>query len=147
MIIEPWIPILKDCPVVLIPKGTILFHGARRIHGEPLIQDQMFLTNSLALAEDYVRRDASTELVRSLIKFKLVRDVRVVDVTGIDLPGLSSAAQDKYGVSLVGDFDKPIRNHILETIRSIDSGLDGTISSGGNEFHFDTNLINLAVTI
>lgn len=124
MIIKSWTQLLKNCPLHVMPAGTRLHHGARRKPGEPLIQDVMWLTAHANIATSYVNRDpAAQDLVRELLTFEVIRDLRLLDCSNLSGPELSSMAQDEHGTAKVGEYDWPLRRHLLRNARAVHGDL------------------------
>lgn len=107
----------------------------------------MFLSADKAYAEAYIRLDAEKALERCFLTFELIQRINLLDITGIEACQLASDAITRYGANKVGGAALPVRNHMLETVRLINPILDGTISSGGHEIHFDENLLKVAQQI
>ncbi|MET3105440.1 hypothetical protein AAKU58_000249 [Oxalobacteraceae bacterium GrIS 1.18] len=145
MIIQPWVSLLQSCPIITMPKGTKLFHGARRAESADWIQDVMWMTLSESSGKEYMQRDAEKLLRRKLMTFQTKRDMKLLDWSSLSGPKLSDMAQAAYGTSVVGAFDEPIRHNLLQTARIAKSDyLDGCMKWRGDEVLLDNVLTVLS---
>lgn len=145
MIIEPWIENLRKCNIETIEAGTTLFHGARRVPGEPLVQQYMFLTPMEDYAREYVAKDPEHKLRRALLKFVTRRDTLLLDIAPLDMLAMTHRALDHYRDTL-GAGDLPVRENMIDTVRHVfGERVDGTIARRSRiELHFDSRLSEIA---
>lgn len=148
MIIEPWIENLRTCDVEIIRAGTTIYHGARRVHGEPLVQPYMFLTPMEQYAREYVAKDREINLRRALLTFVTKRDIVLLDISSLKMLVMTAAALDRYGNAL-GSGDVPVRENMIDTVRHVfGARVDGTIARRDKiEFHFDSRLTEIATLV
>lgn len=127
MIVRSWIELLQSCPTLVLPKGLTIYHGARRLLDEPLVQDVMWLALDRRQALNYLDRDADIAgLRRELLAFEVIRDLQLLDCSKLDGPDLSSKAQSEHTTARVGAFDLPLRRHLIFNARAVHGGhLDG----------------------
>lgn len=146
MVINEWTGPLSQCQVVHMAVGTRLYHSARRLPGDHIAQEQMFLTPSESYAWEYYDRDPRDDVERTMVAFELTRDVVLLDISALDLDTLNHLAVEKNGYHPNGAGDCHIRYNMIDTVRHVfGDHVDGTISTNDRvEVHLDSRMDQLS---
>lgn len=150
--------VLLNLPIVTLPRGKVLYHGARSKNEIVSLRPNAMFTSDLFYAADYAfRRDLHihntdgtiswrNDLSRSLFCCTLKEDIKIVQITGINWPKL--CMEIKQADNSMPDYDGWLQRKLPEYLTMRYSGqVSGATLLSGNNAVLDEFIFNDANSI